>query len=256
MYWWNVSKLAEDLREGRVDEKERFKYFLATFIAWNILVVLFIYSGGPFDADRLISAAVFLTIAIIGIILCYRVNKNGDNADFIGRMICLGWPASVQLAAALSGLILTMVSFFGLHDVIFKHGSFFSATVNMLWKLREFFFAGPILGICFFFSYYLRIGACLALVARVKGAEEARQAATMALSDSEIVIGLVGGIGFLFITMYGFVLMPEIVGLRSLAELLTFLGAGLWLMLFLLIISWSRQRRLTKPSSSPNHANQ
>jgi hypothetical protein len=29
MYWWNVSKLAEDLREGRVEEKERFKYYFA-----------------------------------------------------------------------------------------------------------------------------------------------------------------------------------------------------------------------------------
>ncbi len=42
MYWLNVSKLAEDLREGRVDERERFKYYLATFAA---LVLSFRYSS-------------------------------------------------------------------------------------------------------------------------------------------------------------------------------------------------------------------
>ena len=41
MYWLSVSKLAEDLREGRVDQKEQFKYYLATFILWNIFVQLF-----------------------------------------------------------------------------------------------------------------------------------------------------------------------------------------------------------------------
>lgn len=45
MYWWKTSKLVEDLREGRVDEKERFKYFMATLVAWNVAAQAFLYSG-------------------------------------------------------------------------------------------------------------------------------------------------------------------------------------------------------------------
>ncbi len=38
MHWWNISKLAEDLREGRVDEKERFRYFLPSFIGFELVI--------------------------------------------------------------------------------------------------------------------------------------------------------------------------------------------------------------------------
>lgn len=69
MYWWNAQKLTEDLREGRVDEKERFKYFLATFIALNILV----YSGNAFSLEDLVSTGLSLAVIVIGTILCYRV---------------------------------------------------------------------------------------------------------------------------------------------------------------------------------------
>ncbi|HTY21555.1 MAG TPA: hypothetical protein VMC85_00370 [Desulfomonilaceae bacterium] len=65
MYWWNASKLAEDLREGRVAEKERFKYFLATFVAWSIVVQLFFFAGGTFSIDGLISSAIILAAMVI-----------------------------------------------------------------------------------------------------------------------------------------------------------------------------------------------
>lgn len=41
MYWWNMSKLADDLREGKLTEDERLKYYLATFLYG---VCLFRYS--------------------------------------------------------------------------------------------------------------------------------------------------------------------------------------------------------------------
>jgi hypothetical protein len=58
MYWLRAGKLAEDFREGRVDEKERLKYYIATFIALNVTVQLFIYNGGGFGINDLIEAAV------------------------------------------------------------------------------------------------------------------------------------------------------------------------------------------------------
>jgi hypothetical protein len=95
MYWLNQSKLAEDLRAGRVDEKERFKYYLATVTTLSIVIPVFFYSVGPLGIDDLIYLIVSAILGIIGIILCYRVNKSGDNTDFIPRMICLSWTVGI-----------------------------------------------------------------------------------------------------------------------------------------------------------------
>jgi hypothetical protein len=99
MYWFSVSKLAEDLHEGRVDEQERLKYYLGTFVAWNLSTQLFLYYGGPFETERLGSVALSIAVTIVGILSCYGANKCGDNTDFIGRMICLGWHCAFRMAA-------------------------------------------------------------------------------------------------------------------------------------------------------------
>lgn len=109
MYWLNMRKLAVDLREGRVDEKERFKYYLATFIAWNLIVQVFFHFGGPFHLERLIPAALNLSVTILGIFVCYSINKKGDNKDFIGRMICLGWPIGMWVIIGSVSLFLFML---------------------------------------------------------------------------------------------------------------------------------------------------
>jgi hypothetical protein len=99
MYWWNVSSLADDLKEGRIDDKERFRYFLATFLAWSIAVPLYAYFSSPFEAVHLFSVIPNLLFACIGITTCYEFNRRGDNSDFIGRMICLGWPSAIRTIA-------------------------------------------------------------------------------------------------------------------------------------------------------------
>ena len=95
MYWGNVHKLAEDLREGRVDEKEQFKYCLAAFTSLSVAVPVFFYSVGPLGIDDLMCLIVGAITGVIGIILCYRANSSGDNIDFIPRMICLSWTVAV-----------------------------------------------------------------------------------------------------------------------------------------------------------------
>ncbi len=89
-YWWNASKLEKDLREGRVGEKERFKYFLPTFFAWSQVVHgLFFFSKVTFSIETLIFPVVNLTVIVLGIILCYRVNRRGQYR-FHGKNDLLG----------------------------------------------------------------------------------------------------------------------------------------------------------------------
>jgi hypothetical protein len=106
MYWWNVAQLGEDLREGRVEEKERFKYYIAYFVLGDVLRRLASYFPETFNMVTLISNAAGVMIVATGTILCYWANRSGDNTDFIGRMVCLGWPIGNRLLAlaAVSGL--------------------------------------------------------------------------------------------------------------------------------------------------------
>jgi hypothetical protein len=101
VYWWKVSKLAEDFQNNRVDEREGFKYYLATIISWTMFLEISQYVGSAFDFISLISFTVGVGGTILGSFLCYGANKNGDDRDFIARMICLGWPITVKLMVIL-----------------------------------------------------------------------------------------------------------------------------------------------------------
>ncbi len=105
MYWWNVSKLAKDLREGRVEEKERFKYYIAVTVAAVAYAEVAGYIGHQFNIPNAIRSAVYVAVAIIGTILCYRANRNGDNNDFISRMICLSWPIGVKVHVVFAAIL-------------------------------------------------------------------------------------------------------------------------------------------------------
>ena len=65
MYWWNVSKLAEDFQQDRVDEKERFKYFLAATIGWTAVLEIASYSGSAFKLLDLTHSAIMLILELI-----------------------------------------------------------------------------------------------------------------------------------------------------------------------------------------------
>jgi hypothetical protein len=108
MYWWNMSKLADDLREGKVNE-QRLKYYLATFLSWSVSVLLFLYCSHPFEIVHLIPVCLNMVVTIIGIVSCYKINKDGDGKDFIGRMVCLGWPGAVRTLALFAALFLILI---------------------------------------------------------------------------------------------------------------------------------------------------
>jgi hypothetical protein len=166
MYWWNVSKLAEDFREGRVEEKERFKYYLATIFAWGIVAEPLFWYGHRFNlvAD-VVTAVGGLAITIMGTVMCYRANKSGDNIDFIGRMLCLGWPIAIKIVVMFSALTLII---FALSDIVaWIMGSDFDMAkhvpdqdiIGKAW--------GALLTICIYWLLYKYI----TFVAHAKGAE-------------------------------------------------------------------------------------
>lgn len=99
MYWWNIKALANELKANKVPQYEKFKYFFAFMLVDAILfefVYLFPLQEGPKVLDYVDSLAI-ISITLLGIILCYKANKKGDNKEFIDRFICLSWPIGVRL---------------------------------------------------------------------------------------------------------------------------------------------------------------
>jgi hypothetical protein len=105
-----VRQLANDFKEERVSEKERFKYLLAASIVYSLSlcdpVPSIVYSPPLRDPVPQTDAAMIdpilgligLLVTIVGITVCYRANARGDNRDFIARFICLCWPLGWQMA--------------------------------------------------------------------------------------------------------------------------------------------------------------
>jgi hypothetical protein len=166
MYWWNVSKLGEDLREGRVDEKERFKYYLASVIAWTLGAQPFLYYGQSFKITDLVSACLALTITIVGTVMCYRVNRSGDNQDFIGRMVCLAWPIGIKLLVLFIAVLLPILIFVDVatwgagSEVSTAKGERAEDIATVIW------------GLTFLLVFYWMLYKYVGLVAQVKTAED------------------------------------------------------------------------------------
>ncbi len=230
MYWLDMPKLAENLREGRVDEKDRFKYYLASITTVGIVVPLFFYSVGPLDVDRLICFVLSAITGVAGIILCYRANKSGDNIDFIPRMICLGWTAAISVLSIfyLIPLVISLVA------AVHKIGSYLSYVLSVRqhfgeWRLSIVCFSGmPVLvAIYYGFVYFY--------VARVAQAKEGQifveifETKNLSFRQTALALLVFPGSGFVYAGVGGYILRH--VGVEIVAHSVGLLVSALWLIL-------------------------
>ncbi len=104
MYFWNVKRLSNALVEGRVSEKEQFKYLLALTIlalfGGSMTAMKFVLAEIPVESYRFFAAVdlIHLVITVAGLAWCYRCNRLGDGKDFLSRTICLIWPIGIRIA--------------------------------------------------------------------------------------------------------------------------------------------------------------
>ena len=106
MYFWNVSALAHDLKENKVTEYEKMKYFLMHSILLGLTVLVIEISPARDLISSLISFLIVILLVIVGVFLCYRTNAKGDNKYFLSRFICLGFPIFIKIS-----LLFFVVSF-------------------------------------------------------------------------------------------------------------------------------------------------
>ena len=97
MYLWNVDELVNDFRSGRVTQIEEFKYMLLFTIAMTLGSDPFLYDGAFYNKYDFINTVFITCISIIGLFYCYKININGDNKEFIVRVMCIGLPVLIRL---------------------------------------------------------------------------------------------------------------------------------------------------------------
>jgi hypothetical protein len=98
LYLWNVKALAQELKEDRVTEKEKLKYFVFAILTGTGHISL------PADSTGWIFEGLNIGIVIASLFWCFRANQQGDNKDFIFRFICLSVPICIRLVL-ISGVI-------------------------------------------------------------------------------------------------------------------------------------------------------
>ena len=141
MYFWKTSILASELAENKVSQVEQLKYFLAM----SILYAVGTTPVGEASENVLIELLIVLTLTMLGIFYCFRINKRGDNDQFIVRMVCLSWPITIKII--IFSIILVIVSSFTLlfiseelADAIFENDNFWSLLLALIiciyyWRL-------------------------------------------------------------------------------------------------------------------------
>lgn len=105
MYFWKVTKLAKDLQDNKVNQKEQFKYAMLN----SILIIILIdphFTTATAAVPDFRESIIFFLLNVWGIYHCHQANQSGDSNDFILRLICLGFPVSIRVLVFFIPIIL------------------------------------------------------------------------------------------------------------------------------------------------------
>ncbi len=136
MYFWNITKLKEEIRGGGPSENECFKYLLAFGIFFALL------SSAPTGQEKREPALFFLSaLAMIGIVIaavtyCYKMNGGTAGRDFLKRFLSIawvvGWRALLVAFPVLIGIIIVFVYLF--HPSA-REGRYFALIIGTVYWL-------------------------------------------------------------------------------------------------------------------------
>lgn len=105
MYFWRTKSLESDLINNAISHGERYKYLLAFLIINAVCIELAMYDAEPVSFVGLVESAGVILITILGTMYCFKANREGDDAGFIDRFICLHLSVFIRL------LVLFVVSY-------------------------------------------------------------------------------------------------------------------------------------------------
>ena len=108
MYFWNTTKLASDLKEGSVPERDKRNYLIAIGVLGSLSTYAWPSLGIEANELMLIEAAVSLLVLVIGIAICHDVNDDGDGKAFLDRFICMILPLAIRITVLMIAIAIPL----------------------------------------------------------------------------------------------------------------------------------------------------
>jgi len=155
MYLIRLSALKKKYSSNQMTEKEKFIAYAVFCLLSFIAISMNMYFTNMIERFVLIvSILLSAVICIAGIFYCYRTNKNGDNKNFVERMVIASAPAYIQ--AILISTIYALVTGTIVGILSASRGGDYSS----LGKAMEVFYI-----IVFYLYYFIRVNGFIKYVA-------------------------------------------------------------------------------------------
>lgn len=99
MYIWKINALVEALKEDKLTEKQKknYKMLFIVILIFTISSFFIVLDPSTFNHYDVIDLVGFVTINAIGILIVYRINKHGNNKDFVLRYLTLTIPIFLRI---------------------------------------------------------------------------------------------------------------------------------------------------------------
>lgn len=101
MYFWNSNALAGEMTTSALPQREKMKYLLAWTLFNTIAVQNALWTVEAVTWFTIAKALLVIAINLVGVLACYAANRRGDDADFVERFICLGWPIIFKITVVM-----------------------------------------------------------------------------------------------------------------------------------------------------------
>ena len=123
MHLWNTKELAMTLKDGELSQKEWFKYFFIFIVLTALLMEVCLYIGEMPTVITITESVIVLMITVGGTLLSYKINKGGDDKEFIDRYVCLSIPILIKLIVLAIGfyIVYMILGYIVLSDTFDKY---------------------------------------------------------------------------------------------------------------------------------------
>jgi hypothetical protein len=101
MILWNTTALVESLARDEVTERDKMLCWLFLTVYYSLTVQNALWSCEKADALGVAKGLSVLTVNVVGVILCWKANREADDSAFLERFVCLSCPILFRIALAL-----------------------------------------------------------------------------------------------------------------------------------------------------------
>jgi uncharacterized membrane-anchored protein YitT (DUF2179 family) len=113
MYFWNIENLKKDITEGKLPEKDRFLYMLASLgliaISMEIMSYNAIEDISYWDA---INSIFNVLIILIGTVLSFNANGGSQGVDFLGKYISISFVMSIRFSVYIIPIFIMFYAYY------------------------------------------------------------------------------------------------------------------------------------------------